>query len=136
MQRKIAIIVVAVLVIGAGVYFMLQQSSPAPSNTNTSTTTSPAADTQVASATIAYTDNGFTPETVTVKSGQTIAIKNDSSTEVQFDSDPHPIHTTNKELNVEIVAPGEVKTFTVTKTGTFGYHNHLNPKQTGSIVIE
>ena len=55
---------------------------------------------------------------------------------MQFDSDPHPIHTTNQELNVEIVEPGEVKTFTVTKTGTFGYHNHLNPSQTGKIIIE
>lgn len=143
MQRKVAIIVVAVLVIGAGVYFMMQQNNPTPKeSTNTSTSssstapTSPAVDTQEVAATITYSGSGFLPEKVTVKSGQSIAIRNDSSTEVQFDSDPHPIHTTNKELNVEIVAPGEVKTFTVTKTGTFGYHNHLNPSQEGTIVVE
>lgn len=130
MQRKIAIIVVALLVIGAGVYFMVQQNSTTPQSS------SPAADTQEVAATITYTDSGYAPETITVKSGQTIAIKNESSTQTQFDSDPHPIHTTNAELNVEIIEPGEVKTFTVTKTGTFGYHNHLNPSQTGTIIIE
>lgn len=130
MQKKIAIIVVALLVIGAGVYFMVQQNSSTPLSS------SPAAETQAVMATITYTDSGYSPETTTVKTGQTIAIKNDSETQMQFDSDPHPIHTTNQELNVEIVEPGEVKTFTVTKTGTFGYHNHLNPSQTGKIIIE
>ena len=114
MQKKIAIIVVALLVIGAGVYFMVQQNSSTPQSS------SPAAETQAVMATITYTDSGYSPETTTVKTGQTIAIKNDSETQMQFDSDPHPIHTTNQELNVEIVEPGEVKTFTVTKTGTFG----------------
>jgi len=130
MQRKIAIIVVALLVIGAGAYFLIKQNSTTPAST------SPAADTQAVAATIEYSDNGFSPQTVTVKSGQSIAIKNDSSSDVQFDSDPHPVHTTNKELNVETVAPGEVKTFTVTKTGSYGYHNHLNPSQQGKIIVE
>lgn len=144
MQRKIAIVVVALAIVGAGVYFWMRTSNtPAtqttPNNSSAETSNdadSPATETQTVSATITYSDSGFAPETVTVKSGQTIAIKNESSTDVQFDSDPHPIHTTNEELNVEIIEPGQVKTFTVTKSGTFGYHNHLNASQTGTIVIE
>lgn len=136
MQRKIAIIIVAVVIIGAGAYFLMRQNSTTTTTTNTPTSTSSATDTQAVAATITYTDNGFLPQTVTVKSGQTVAIKNEASSDMQFDSDPHPIHTTDPELNIDVVAPGEVKTFTVTKAGTFGYHNHLNPSQTGKIVVQ
>lgn len=55
---------------------------------------------------------------------------------MQFDSDPHPAHTTNPELNVGSVPPGEQMSFVVDTKGTFGYHNHLNPAQKGTIVVE
>ena len=53
---------------------------------------------------------------------------------MQFDSDPHPVHTDDTELNVGHVEPGGSMTFTVNKTGTHGYHNHLNPGDTGTII--
>jgi hypothetical protein len=40
------------------------------------------------------------------------------------------------DLNVGLVAAGQSKTFIVTKTGTFGFHNHLNPSQKASITIQ
>lgn len=85
---------------------------------------------------ITYGDNGFTPSTITVKSGTTVTIKNESSRSMQFDSDPHPAHTGNEELNVNNVSPGESETFVVKRTGTFGYHNHLNPSDTGTIIVQ
>lgn len=86
--------------------------------------------------TITYSDSGFTPKTVTVHSGDTVTLKNTSSQSVQFDSDPHPVHTNNPELNVGEVPSGQSSSFTVSTKGTHGYHNHLNPGQTGTIVVD
>lgn len=93
-------------------------------------------DEAVAGDTIAYTDSGFSPATLTVTAGTTITIKNDSTQELQFNSDQHPIHTDNSDLNVGDVAPGESKTFTISEAGTWGYHNHLNSGDGGEIIVE
>jgi len=136
-KKTVAIIVAVVVVIGGaiGVYAMMQKNAKAPSNPTTSNTDETNSDKKVA-ATITYSDSGFSPSKVTVKSGETIAIKNTSSGDMQFDSDPHPVHTDDEELNAGAVAPGQTVTFTVTTKGTFGYHNHLNPSDTGTIVIK
>lgn len=92
-------------------------------------------DAQVA-ATIMYTNTGFDPSTITIKSGQTVEIKNDSSRPLQFDSDPHPAHTDNPELNVDTISPGSSKKFTLTTKGAWSYHNHLNSSETGKVNVE
>jgi plastocyanin len=141
-MKKVVLAVVAVLVI-AGVVVALTQSSNDNSNSSANKTKpAPAlsnrdkpATTQV-SATILYTGNGFTPSTTTVKAGSTVMIKNASSSPLQFDSDPHPQHTDDPELNVGIVDAGSSATFKVTTTGNHGFHNHLNPSDTGTLVVE
>ncbi len=90
---------------------------------------------QTAEATITYSDDGYSPASLTVKSGATVTIKNTSSSSIQFDSDPHPAHTANQELNVGSVAPGESKTFTPTTKGSHAYHNHFDSSQTGVLVV-
>jgi len=138
---------VAVVVIGGGGYLLMHknntnsssngssqpsssQTSSAPQSSSNSSSNTPAA------ATITYDGNSFSPSSVTVKSGDTVAIKNTSSSDVQFQSNPHPTHTDDTDLNVGVVMAGQTANFTVTKKGTFGYHNHLNPDQTGSITIQ
>lgn len=141
-KKTIWIIVAIVIVVGGaiGAYAMTQKDAGAPANPSASNTDKP--DTgkkdsdKKAAATITYSDSGYSPSTITVKSGDTVAIKNTSSSEMQFDSDPHPVHTNDEELNAGPVAPGQTITFTVTTTGTYGYHNHLNPSDTGTIVIK
>ncbi|HYH36222.1 MAG TPA: cupredoxin domain-containing protein, partial [Candidatus Saccharimonadales bacterium] len=108
--------------------------------TSQANTTGPGADESGAeeqgAATITYTDDGFSPAKITVKTGTTVTIRNESSNALQFDSDPHPAHTDNEELNINNVPTGGSETFTVKRTGTFGYHNHLNASDTGTIVVE
>lgn len=103
------------------------QQTPASSTENQ--------DQQVA-ATISYTDNGFSPDTVTVKSGDAIRIENKSSSPLSFNSGDHPTHTKDSELNVGNVPQGGNKTFTVTKKGTWSFHNHDNAADTGTIIVE
>jgi hypothetical protein len=73
---------------------------------------------------------------VTVNSGGQLTVKNTSSKPMQFDSDPHPIHTDDPELNIGPIAPGASATVTLTKKGTFGVHNHLDPTQKATITIK
>lgn len=152
-MKKVLIIVVmfAVLAaVGFGVYRFVNKSEEPVTNvtsasdqTNSGTQEPPAdqqtSDSLIAAAelvTITYSNSGFSPNTVTVKTGGKVTIKNDSSKSVQFDSDPHPAHTDNEELNAEVIKAGQSETFTVTKAGTFGYHNHLNASETGTIIVQ
>lgn len=143
MNKKIIIGVVAVLVVGGVILFASEKSGENHSNdtateaTSQSAASSESANTTASSetATITYTDNGFAPATITVKSGTTVTVKNASSNSLQFDSDPHPQHTNNKELNVDDVPPGSSQTFVADTKGTFGYHNHLNASDTGTIIV-
>ena|SRR3989344_9294196 len=88
-----------------------------------------------AAAVITYNGSLFSPSQVTVNKGDTITVKNESSTIVDFESDVHPIHTDNPELNVGEIALGQSKSFTVNTVGSWGYHNHLNETQTGTIIV-
>lgn len=150
-MKKISIIIAVLVVVAAGgfgIYTLVNKN-----NTNTVTehnhadhdhaAEAPAEEqtssdliAAVESVTITYTNGGFSPKSVTVKTGGTVTVKNDSSRNVQFDSDPHPAHTDNEELNAEIIKAGASETFTVKQTGTFGYHNHLNASETGTIVVQ
>lgn len=134
MRKTIAIIVIIIILgVGAGLYLFSYKSKPTISSSTTSNTGVNATTSQNL---ITYSGNGFSPATLTVKAGTTVTIKNDSSDELQLDSNPHPVHTDDQDLNVGTVNAGESRTFTVNKTGSFGYHNHLNPSQTGHIVVE
>lgn len=91
---------------------------------------------QKVAATISYTDKGFEPNTVTVKAGDTVRVQNNSTMTLSFNSDDHPAHTKDSELNVGNVPQGGSETFTVSKKGTWGYHNHNNASDTGTIIVE
>lgn len=105
----------------------------APTTTgNSSTSTQP----PTVAASITYSASGFSPSSVTVNSGDTIAIVNSSSSQVQFQSDPHPTHTDDPELNVGVITPGQASMLKLTTKGTHGYHNHLNTSQTGTIIVK
>lgn len=148
MKAGIIAAIVAVLVIGGGAFLVMKKDNKSTATTptttqNTSTSASTTTDNSSSTnsndstgTTITYSDSGFSPSTITVKSGTKVTIKNTSSHDMQFDSDPHPVHTDDVDLNVGLVQPGKSMTFTVTKTGSFGYHNHLNASETGSIVVQ
>lgn len=143
MKKAVIIIGIIVLILaGAGIgYAMTHKKKTVTTVTTTpsssTNTTTPATDSTSTQATvITYSDNGFSPATITVKNGDTVTIKNTSDHTMQFDSDPHPAHTTNTELNVEKVSAGGSQTFVVKRTGTFGYHNHLDPSETGTIIVQ
>lgn len=147
-MNKVLAIAAAVLILGGGVWFALKDKpsdttqkttepstqtsnpNPAPPQPQTSQDEAPAANT------ISYNGSSFSPASLTVKAGDKVTIKNDSSKDLDFASDPHPVHSENNELNAGIVEPGKSVTITLNNKGNFGYHNHLNSSQTGSITVE
>lgn len=104
----------------------------------------------VSAYTVKYTDQGFEPATLTVPAGTTVTFVNQSAGEMWIGSDQHPSHTsydgTSKD---EHCAPGytgakpfdecgtgSTYTFTFLKAGTYGYHNHKNDDDRGTIVVQ
>lgn len=135
---KAIVLVVIVAVLGGGGYALLHKSDSNATGPTASTSPTPSSSASAApvAATITFTDNGFSPALVTVKSGDTIRITNKSSQPIQFDSDPHPAHTDDTELNVGSVDAGASQTFVLTNKGNWGYHDHLSPGFTGRINVE
>ncbi|MEK7153515.1 MAG: cupredoxin domain-containing protein [Patescibacteria group bacterium] len=127
---KLIVTFVVVAAVAAGIVFAAGKDTPDETKKSTS------GNNQAAPTTITFDGNGFSPAEVTVKSGGAIKIVNQSEAEIEPSSDPHPTHTINSELNAGDIEPGENKTFTVTKKGTWGYHNHYSASQRGSIIVE
>jgi plastocyanin len=85
---------------------------------------------------VTYSGTAFSPASLTIKSGDTVVFKNASSSSFRPASDPHPTHTDYPGFDSkQAVAAGGNFSFIFTKVGSWGYHNHLNPSQTGKIVV-
>lgn len=137
---KLIVTVIVVILIIAAFVLLYGKKAQAPnytSNTNGSNnTTSTTNSTQTTPAIIiTYADSGFSLSANTMKKGQTVEVINKSTNDMQFDSNPHPTHTDDTELNIGLISPGQSKFFTVTHTGTWGFHNHLQPAQTSSFTV-
>jgi len=134
-------IVIVVVAIGA-VMVIGKQPASAPTADSTSTNDqskdTPTQDDHSDASqtvTITYTDSGFSPNSYMIKANGTVTVVNNSSHDLQFSSDNHPTHTKETELNMSILQPGKSGSFTVTKVGTWGFHNHLRDQDTGSLMV-
>ncbi len=150
MSRNVyIIIVILVLVVLVGYYIARGQSNtsnnqPTSQGTvnplapeSTSETPTPDTTSNQTTGTVTYTDSGFTPSGLTVKVGTTVTFKNTSSSDMWVASNPHPTHTDLPGLDAKKnIAPGDSYTFTFTKVGSWGYHNHLNPAQGGIVTVQ
>lgn len=142
MNKKVLAIAVIVLAIGGSILFFTKSGkAPAvntPSTVDQSSTNNTSTDTTTKNAAviIIYTNDGFSSEKFTANVGDVVAVKNQSSEDMQFSSDPHPIHTGDKELNQQTIPAGGSLTFKVTVKGSHGFHDHLNTNHTGILVVE
>lgn len=152
-MRNLVIGAIVVIIVLVGGYFLLkggskQQTTPTvtnqPATASPQTTTGEEQTTETETpslATITFSSSGFSPSSVTIKSGGTITWVNDSNGTVEIGSAPHPTHTDNQEVSVGeyvlTLKAGEQKTVTLNRTGTFGYHKHNNfSGQGGTITVE
>jgi len=85
---------------------------------------------------VSYTGSSFAPQIITIPAGTTIRFENESATPVWPASDNHPTHRILPEFDSRgSIAPGSHYEHTFTKVGSWEYHNHLNPGETGTVVV-
>ena len=155
-MKTVIAIIVAIVVIAAG-YFLFVHKAAAPTTAQpaapveaTPTASSTGAAPVNAAATVTYTNQGFSPSTVTIKKGQTVEFVNNSAGSMCIASNPHPIHngysgTTQTQHcpntagiafdECTLVSSGGTYTFTFQKVGSWGYHNHADHSMTGTVVV-
>lgn len=138
-MRNLILLAVAVLLIGGGFYFLNK------GNRNTSTipltavapTSSPvSSESAKMEAKVTVTKDGFEPQTLKVKAGTLVIWENKSGQTVTVNSDPHPIHTNWPFLNLGNFDDGMTVSVRFDNIGIYTYHNHLEPTQRGTVIVE
>lgn len=95
-------------------------------------------------AKIVYTDSGFSPAYLSIPAGTTVIFQNRSSASFWPASDPYPANTNYPEEGVcngrafDACGPlkiGEAWQFKFNRTGSWGYHDNLNPGRNGIITV-
>ncbi len=148
MNNKTLVIIIAVLVLIGAVVFVLGKSgskSTQPSNV-TSQPVTPAQGTgnrgtggttpKETIVNVNLTSSGFNPKTVTIKTGTRVIWVNKSGGDATVNSDVHPTHQLYPPLNLGQFPDGSSVQLVFDKQGAYKYHNHLNPGQTGTVVVE
>lgn len=80
--------------------------------------------------------SGFTPGEMTIRVGTAVIFKNTDSEGHWPASNPHPSHTNLPGFDsLQPVAPGNTYSYTFMKTGTWGFHDHLNPTLHGTVIV-
>ena len=131
---KITVAVIVIIVLAAGLLIMGNKNKSNDGSKTSSSSSSSSNDADVA-ATITYGSDGFSVSASSVKAGSKVKVVNNTDSELSFDSNPHPVHTDNSELNIGDIDAGASKTFVVNTKGSWGFHNHYNPSDTGSITV-
>ncbi|PIR44487.1 MAG: hypothetical protein COV10_04505 [Candidatus Vogelbacteria bacterium CG10_big_fil_rev_8_21_14_0_10_51_16] len=85
--------------------------------------------------TITYSGSSFSLSSLEAKIGDTVTFVNNGSASLRVASNPHPVHSDHPEFDSGTLAPGSSWAFTFSKTGTYGFHNHLNPGAAGQITV-
>lgn len=143
MSKTIIAVAVLVIVIVGGYFLLSPQKTSVTTPTSEITPTSSAAMQESASPSSAMQENtvtlsadGFSPATLTVKAGTEVTWTNKSGAVGNVNSDVHPTHTIYPPLNLGKFADGESLSLTFDKAGTYGYHNHLDSSQTGTVIVQ
>lgn len=105
---------------------------------------------QELSATITYTDSGFSPVSIPVKKGTVVVFKNESSKNMWPASAMHPTHKVYPGSGIEKCGMAEEAnifdacrgiqlggswSFKFVNVGTWKYHDHLDATKFGTIVV-
>lgn len=133
-MKKVLMVLLALVLVGGGVYwFVIRDEAKVETKKETKKLTTSDV---IKAAIITFTDEGFVPSQYIAGINAKLTVQNDSSSDLDFASNDHPTHTKNSELNVGVVKSGEIKTVTLTEKGEWGFHNHLDSSQTGTITVE
>jgi plastocyanin len=82
-------------------------------------------------------EGGFAPETVVIQAGDTVRWRNVGDDLMWPASDDHPTHELYGGFDAQRpIGPGDTWSFTFDRRGKWGYHNHMTPRLTGTVIVE
>ncbi|MBI3251529.1 MAG: hypothetical protein HYZ62_01305 [Candidatus Andersenbacteria bacterium] len=86
--------------------------------------------------TVTITADGFSPREVALDTSSTVIFLNKDSLAHWPASNAHPRHDIYPEFDPsQAIAPGDFWAFKPTKSGTWRYHDHLNPHRQGTLIV-
>jgi plastocyanin len=108
--------------------------------TDNKSTNDPSTATKSVTPPLAYvsiSDSGFTPATLTVNKGTVVVWQaKDNTKTVVIASNPYPKGNDLKSLRSTQLGSGASYRYQFNTTGTFRYHDDLNPTTNGSVVVK
>ena len=128
-----AIIIIAIVIIGG---YSLTNNKPEQVETAT-----PIAEEKI----ITYTDAGYSPSPLEINIGDTVVFKNGSSQSMWPASAMHPAHKDYPTIGgclgstfdaCKGFLPSESWAFKFDIAGDWKYHDHLNPKYFGAVIVK
>lgn len=131
-MNKIFIVIIIIAIVAAGGYFLIKKDRPESM-------------VPVEEKIITYTDTGYSPSPLQIKIGDTVVFKNESSQSMWPASSMHPAHKDYPTIGgclgstfdaCQGVQPGDSWSFKFDIVGDWKYHDHLSPKNFGSISVE
>jgi len=85
--------------------------------------------------TVNLTTKGFEPNIILIKKGEVVIWTNNSGTEASINSADYPTHKLFPVLNLGSFKDKQSVQTRIYRIGELRYVNHLNPKQTGTIIV-
>ena len=149
-SKVIVILAFLILVFGGGAWKLLsngQVPAPAPASQDTNLPQQEAGSQTV----ITYTDQGYSPASVNIKKGDTVAWKNESLKDMWPASALHPTHTVYPGSGITkcntaeqpaifdacaSINPGSSWSFKFLQAGSWKFHDHLSTTNFGTINVE
>lgn len=129
---------IAALLVFVGIYVVglnsRQDATSGGTKTNTSLDLNAVKENDVA-ATITYTGKGFEPDAAAIPVNSYIRVRNRSIRMLKFMSDPYNQNSAEPELNKGEIKPGDSVKFFITQKGAWGFHNALDPSETGQLTV-
>jgi plastocyanin len=80
--------------------------------------------------------SGFAASSTTVSVGQKVTWVSLTTGLTRVSADPHPTHTSLAGFDSPSLELGAEYSFTFSKTGPQGYHNHWSPSQLGTVNVQ
>jgi len=137
MGKFITIVIIILLIIGGYYLFFNNDTAPITNNNQETPVNNTVPANTSKQVTVNYTDDGFSPSTVTINREDTVLFVNQSSETMWVASAPHPTHTDYPEFDEKAaVSNGGSWSFIFDKVGTWKYHNHRDSSNTGTIVVQ
>lgn len=137
MSNKVVAGLIVVMVVVGAVFLLSNKASQTNKTVNTQpiTTVSPTSSERQTSD-VVVTSKGFEPATITITRGNRVVWLNKSGKDVAVASNDHPTHLLYPPLNLGRFPDGSSVQLIFDKPGTYGYHNHYNPTQNGTVVVK